>query len=366
MRARLMVSLSLSSLAALGCHTRRPVLPPQPFLERMYVSRTPQDTSIMFEAQVATHVLLLDGLPDAYDALSSDIKTSHARAWRLILTPMFRIRQLNDSSAAVRTPSFMPRLSLERLWVSRLGKATGMPNVPLFPMVQLVGGRVTLAHHSNGQAGCFREGFVPVNKHSDECRPRPGFDTTVFRLNRADGDFSSTFVNVMLHYTLMNRDDAGWATKTVGAAASVDWHAHGLFGELSDEQRQLYGGWRVRGQIEGMLTSGVACTDKKTRTSLEKVGCGLRGRTRLTLEGERAPKAKGPLASRISPAILPYRESIELSHAFDALLGAGAFIRWHDGQDYYNIGFVNRRTTFMYGLTLDLGGAHRIAKRVIM
>jgi len=36
------------------------------------------------------------------------------------------------------------------------------------------------------------------------------------------------------------------------------------------------------------------------------------------------------------------------------------FARWQDGQDYYNIEFVNRRRVFMYGLMLDESAIPRI------
>jgi hypothetical protein len=96
----------------------------------------------------------------------------------------------------------------------------------------------------------------------------------------------------------------------------------------------------------------------------QKAGCFLRGRSRLTLEAERAPRDPGSLAERIRPAVTPYRVSAELSHSFDALLRAGMFVRVHDGQDYYNIGFVKRRRVFLFGLMLDASGADRIGRKV--
>ena len=149
-------------------------------------------------------------------------------------------------------------------------------------------------------------------------------------------------------------------------AASGDWHPRGIFGALSDEQRALYGSWRVRLQLEGMKVLGWTCQDPKDRTLGQRLGCALRGRSRVTLEGERAPRYPGELARRIRPAVIPYRVSAEYSHSFDALLRAGVFVRWHDGQDYYNIGFVNRRRVLMVGAMLDASGADRIGKRVVV
>jgi hypothetical protein len=366
MTARSVTQVLALTLAVSGCATIRNGQPPShQFLERIYVGKTHQDSSILYEAQAVTHIFLIDGLPDAYDRLSSDANVRAAGAWRVIATPMFRVRQLRDSSAAVRTPSFMPRVSIERLWATRLGPISGDPTFPAFGGVRVAGVRLTLAHHSNGQAGCFRDGFVPVDSRANICKPGPGTDTAVVKLNRADGDFSTTFLNVIAHSTWMNRNGSDVATRSIGAAIGADWNIPGIFGSLSDEQRSLYGSWRIRLQAEAMQAMGTTCADRGARSLVERIGCGLRGHSRLTFEGERAPKDPGDLAKRIHPSVLPYRISLELSHSFDALLGAGAFIRWHDGQDYYNIGFVNRRKVTMFGAMLDLSGIDRIGKKIV-
>ena len=340
-----------------GCAALNRTGPAHQFLERNYVALVPQDSSLMYEAQVAIPIFFVDGLSTAYDAVARGKGSAHA--WRVLTTPMFRVRQLSDSSAAVRTPSFMPRVSVEYTTVHRRGKISGDPANPLFAGVRIDGARLTLAHHSNGQAGCFREGFEPVDSRANECRPIPGADTNLVQLNRANGDFSSTYLSLLLHSTWTNRNGAGDATRTVGFGLSGDWHPKGIFGALSDEQRALYGSWRLRALAEGMYASGSTCEDDGRRTFL----CALRGRSRLTTEYERAPKDPGDLASRIQPPVVPYRTSIEMSHAFDTLLGAGVFVRWIDGQDHYNIGFVNRRKLWMFGAMLDLGGPNRIVKR---
>jgi hypothetical protein len=353
--------LGASACAALP----RAQAPSHQFLERNYVFATRGDTTLLYEAQAATHILLVDGLPDAYDRISSDSMVRAAGTWRVIATPMFRIRQLNDSSAAVRTPSFMPRVSVERIWARRLGAVTGDQFNPAFDGANVTGVRLTLAHHSNGQAGCFRAGFVPTDSHSETCVPAPGADTSIVKLNRANGDFSTTFFSLMLHSTWMNRNGANIATHSLGVAVNADWHMPGLFGALSDEQRALYGTWRARGQVEGMQMLGTSCGDRIVRTAGQRLGCWLSGRARFTVDHEWVLSKLGALADRVHPSIVPWRGSSEVSYAFDALLGAGVFLRWNDGQDYYNIGFVNRRRVFLYGGMLDLSGVDRIGKKIV-
>ena len=358
LRLRLLVALSCVGVAA--CATGTGPANSHFFLERSYIGPVAHDDTLLYEAQAAAHIFLLDGLNGAFSKLSTDPSSDWSGAFRIIVTPMFRIRQLNDSSTAVRTPSFMPQLSTEYLYVKRLSDATGSSSELHFSPVLVRGLRLTLAHHSNGQAGCFREGFDPIDRHANICAPRPGFDTSIVRLNRANGDFSTTYVEAMVHTTLMNRERDDRPTHSVGLAAAYDYEMRGIFGALSDEQRQLYGGWRARVMGEGMQLVGTQCYSPEFRPWYGNLACAFRGRARLSAEYERAPENPGPLALRVKPAILPWRGQVEISYVFTHLLGTGMFVRWHDGQDYYNIDFVNRRRAFMYGLMLDESAIPRI------
>jgi hypothetical protein len=366
--AALGIVVAITGCASLGT---RPPTPPHYYLERNYIAfKTNGDTSLIYEGLPAAHLFLRDDVPTAFDRLMRTDATGRpnrtATALRIIVSPMFRIRQLKDSSAAVRTPSFMPRImAIEKLWATGLGTPDTLGGNVSYHHLLLKGLRFALTHHSNGQAGCFRQGYRPVDARANACEPIPITDPTAVlpddtlqvRLNGSDGDFSSTFVSLMGHITWMKDFSHGETPRyQFGGAVAIDWHPHGLFGELSDEQRPLYGAWRVKGQAEAMYVSGITCIDRRSRTFVEQLGCVLRGRSRLTLEGERAPQATGPLAARIDPAIMPWRGSVEVSHAFHRLYGAGAFVRWNDGQDYYNIGFANRRRTTLIGVMLDVGG----------
>jgi hypothetical protein len=373
--ARTLAALVLSACGSFSAITPTPA---HHFLERSYLVFPPRDTSLIYEGLPAAHIIMADGLPLAYDHLTRVGKDTqpnrNALAVRVMTSVMFRIRQLKDSSAAVRTPSFMPRIiAVEELWAHGLGDPPVVSGNFTYNHLLLSGARLSLTHHSNGQAGCFREGYIPKDNDFDYCVPAPitdpakhlPQDTMQVKLNFADGDFSSTFVSATLHTTYMydfsRAETPRWS---VGAAGTFDYHPKGIFGALSeDEQRPLYGGWRLHGQVEGMLVSGLDCADLESKSAGTQIRCALRGRTRVTAEGERAPKASGPLAGRFNPAILNWRGSIELSHAFYWALGTGLFIRWNDGQDYYNIGFVNRRRSTMFGLMLDASGPDLLRRR---
>ena len=355
---------ALGCFLILGCATGTGPVNTQFFMEKSYIGPIAHDDTLRYEAQAAAHVFLMDGLNNAWAKLSQDRSRDWQGAFRVIVTPMFRIRQLDDSSSAVRTPSFMPMLSTEYLFVSRTGDATGPDANLRFSPVLVRGIRLTLAHHSNGQAGCFREGFHPADEHVSECVPDSPADTNVVRLNLANGDFSTTYAEAMLHTTLMNRAKGDLPTHSFGLAVAYDWHLKNIFGALSDEQRQLYGSWRARGMLEAMQIVGNQCDDGLDGFWYQNLACAFRGRARITGEYERAPKNPGPLSLRVNPPILPWRGQIELSYVFTRLLGTGVYARWIDGQDYYNIDFVNRRRAFMFGLMLDESAIPRIGPAV--
>ena len=47
-----------------------------------------------------------------------------------------------------------------------------------YPDLLLSGVRLTVTHHSNGQAGCFRAGYRPKDPRANECEPIPITDPT--------------------------------------------------------------------------------------------------------------------------------------------------------------------------------------------
>lgn len=323
--------------------------PPHQFLERSYIApKTSTDTTISYEALVAPHVFVFDQEPAAFKALTSNNGPAGRLGARVIVTPMFVIRQLTDSSSAVRTPSFMPRLSLEGFHVGAL-KRTMLGGLPDFKWVRIDGLRVTAAHHSDGQAGCFLEGQQPNKKtfEADDCSPPPS--AGVLKTNRADGDFSTSFLSFLLHDTFMLRGPGERTLFTAGAALSYDWEATKGPGALPNIERQFYGSWRKRVQLDVMGADQPGCAGFSG-------WCAFRGRTRVTAMYEQAPKGLGPLASRLELPISHYRSFGEVSHTFDALGNFGVFVRRIDGQDYYNIGFVHRRAATLYGLMLDMSG----------
>jgi hypothetical protein len=274
-------------------------------MERTYIAPAPaQRDSIMYEAQIATPIYLRDNLVERTEATLERSAPATASATRWIVMPMFRLRQLRDSSAAVRTPSFMPSIYYEhhRLTAVQRDSATDSPTRELSHLHD-VGLRIGWNHYSNGQAGCFRAGYVPPpSGDPDACVPGPNADTTGIGLNRANGDFSTTY----------------WS--------GSGFYRRVKYGDFNVEKWALYGSYRGRGDI--VLRGSVNCFD-----------------LRLELQGE--------IAEHSHPRIDNWRGHAELSARMPALAGLGAMVRVTGGQDYYNIGFVNSRSRVLFGVMLD-------------
>lgn len=332
--------------------------PPLQFVDRSYIApKTWTDSTISYEAYVAPPIFLYDNQSKNFISLTETGGPAALWGFRMAVTPTFIIRQLKDSSSAVRTPSFNPRVSVEAYHLAALHRTTPGGS-PQFDWERLDGFRFTLAHHSDGQAGCFLEGQKPSKPGSfeaDDCTPPPA--TGVLATNRANGDFSTTYASFLWHETLLKYAETNRTPLSLGVAVGYDWElpkgSH-VPGVLPDIERQFYGTWRKHVQTDLMAAPELGCA---------KLGwtCWMRGRARATALYEWAPTDLGPLASRLEKPIPHFRSYFDFSYTLDVLHNTGVFLRRVDGQDYYNIGFVQRRQVTLLGVVLDLGG-YEIAK----
>jgi len=305
---------------------------PTPLMDRSFVAPTiDRRDSTIFEAQVATPLFLYDELVTVQRRARYDSSSLEPIAKRVVIVPMFRVRQLRDSSAAVRTPSFNPSIIWERhrFQIDTVNRVSGSVQRDIRAIGDR-GWRLEWTHHSNGQAGCFLAGYVPApSGNPDDCAPGPDADTTGIGLNRANGDFSTTYWGVSRFYRrvhLNQNHDEVWSW---GVALGYQLHRFGIFGDMRQQQRELYGTHRgrVTGSISGQLPVGEVRAD-----------------------------ALWEIAERTDRRIERWRGHVDLSYKPRGLFGAGVLVRLHDGQDYYNIGFVQRRTRILFGILLDPSG----------
>lgn len=338
-----LLALTTAALAAFlgGCRASAPTLSGAPplttshFLDQSYIFLPESPPRLLYEAQLAPNIFLMQDLSRADSAVRRDTTPQWHQANSLAFTPMFVIRQLDDSSGAVRTPSFMPKVTYQRFWVkkslkdfSRLDPGDRSPTNPRsWSHVNMQTLDIVFSHYSNGQAGCFYEN--QRRRSGDfECE-WIGQDSTVRRINTSDGSFSTWFARLGYGYERL------WVS---GAAGAPVKSSMGGFGALSylipamteEPQRELYGSWRARALLEG-----------KYHSRNQAFG----GTSRVAMIIEHALDA-GPGVPRNS-------WSAEASHAFTRAYGIGAFARYRAGQEYYNIGFTETLNVWQFGLTIN-------------
>jgi hypothetical protein len=217
---------------------------------------------LFFEANIAPHFVL------------------SRPAWplALVLTPKILLRMFRERSEPVKTPSYMPRLSLF-VWFTP--KLTGKPELY---------SSLTISHHSNGQTGSF---FADDGSN-----------------NHDTGDFSTNFFDLSLYVTGHTRRLFGWS------ALSLEWHPD--FNQ-SPELRGRYGLVRLH------LASAVL-------SELPLHGA-LSARLSAILDGLQR-------SSRHDAVRVLERFPFSLRYAF-AMPGVdlGFYVAYFFGHDYYNIWF---------------------------
>jgi hypothetical protein len=196
----------------------------------------------------------------------------------LVLTPKILLRMFREDSEPVKTPSYMPRLSMF-LWFSQT--LTGKPELY---------SSLTISHHSNGQTGPFfsQDGAI----------------------NHETGDFSTNYLELSLYVTGHTQRLFGWS------ALSLEWHPDV---NRSSELRGRYGLLRLH------LTSAVL-------SELPLQGA-LSVRLSAILDGLQR-------SSRNDVVRVLERFPFSLRYAF-ALPGIdlGFYAAYYFGHDYYNIWF---------------------------
>ena len=314
------------------------------FLDRSYVVRMDPDLGLMYEGQPAIPIFLNTRL-DAFYANLREPGEEWSTGNLLVITPMFRIRQLTDNAAAsspVRTPSFMPKLTEIYLAAHRLGDDLYRPATAPFTAL-LLGLEGTFGHYSNGQAGCFRGNQRRPPGSDGDCELDPNASPLADTLNTADGSFSTWYFRAQLHLRFQHyRDFRPFSSFTIHAG--VDWHPAFLepIGGMDTALAAVYGRLRPFGGFEVARRSQWDCP---SFVLVRWVPCGA-GRVRASVNAEYIPTRP--------PRIAAVATTSELAWTFDRYAGIGAIVRLHQGQDYYNIALGHELNVLQYGFTFDL------------
>jgi hypothetical protein len=303
----------------------RPMIRP----DGTYVFNHAPRSDLVFEAQLAPRIIILDSIGSARQKVLD--QEGGASGWTLAATPMVKLRMFDEASNPVRTPSYMPKAIVQFARLKNLSNAEEETERFKGPVAIWLLDTIPFGHHSNGQNGCV---FTSQSKDADGgCLdpPSPALPTTI---NKIDGSFSTNYVEATVAYGRMHlepRDEVQeYGTKWEWRAGfGVQLNPRGyLGGAIDDELADIYG--RTRFSAEAMAARR------------DEWRCGrLEGQIRLQYIRD-TPEDVPPITTIAEASCLPARWG-----------GAGLFVRFYRGQDYYNLGFAASITRLQFGITLQ-------------
>jgi len=303
------------------------------------------DGSLIFEAQIAPDVRIADNFGRALDRVFAKDKP-RVFAYSLFGTFLVRLRMFDEASNPVRTPSYMPKGTVQLAWLKNRSSADPDNDPVAFikgPVEMWLLQAIPLGHHSNGQNGCL---FVGQLRVDGECGPPPPGNPGPESVNVQDGSFSTNYVRVGLEYRRLysNGDDPG-DTRAItrrewGLGGSIELNPSGYVGGALDEElRPLYGPTRFR-VVADVITGNLRIPLWPGRG----VNCGRAWTNGTMTYINGAAESVDNVATAIEAACLPARWG-----------GAGLFLRYYRGQDYYNASFLQNINRLQFGVTFLQG-----------
>jgi hypothetical protein len=299
-----------------------------PFLDGSDVFASLPSGKTFFEGLLSPNLVISQNLSKRLQELDPAHGGGWGSAHAFSFDPMVRIRMLQEHSAPVRTPSYMPKLTYQEFFYHARDTSA--------PSVDLVAAQFTLGHHSNGQDGCT---FLDQKFQNDECLPRRlDRDAATTEVNTLDGSFSTNYVTVGLRFrrTVLGTNNRASFDWTLGADLERNPMRFLGDGGLAAEVSYLYGPTRY---------SVIAGAAKKVR------GC-----SRLEVLGtaKYIPEA---------PSTVPkVATTIRAACVFSESGGWGVVAGYYRGQDYYNLNFLQNISAFRLGLTYEQDGFLRFTR----
>lgn len=294
------------------------------------------DGDLVFEAQVAPDLQIVGNVADQLRKVLSPDSAPTVRAYSVFATPMFRIRMFDEDSNPVRTPSYMPKVSVQMAWFKNLAADTVKgPERYEQPVQVFLLHAVPFGHHSNGQNGCL---FVGQTR--PECNPKQTAAPYTAALNTENGSFSTNYLRAGFGYRRLYvsgkndeiEDQASVTNREWGVATTVELNPKGYVGgSISEQLRLTYGATRVE----------VDADYARRDWSFWRITCG---------------RAQISAAFRYlhgAPSDLKYGGAAEAFCLPKGWGGSGVFLRYVDGQDYYNVSFSQRIRRLQFGVTFD-------------
>lgn len=228
----------------------------------------------------------------------------------MMVNPKIQLRMLNEISAPVKTPGFLPRATYF-FWLDRHFKSK----------VRFSYFSIMLSHHSNGQAGDFYNPDGTVNTDS--------------------GSFSTNF----LEFSFYNISD--WGLFPNWKKVSFEWHP-GFNRE--DNLKDQYESAKIRlsSQAKGaLLPSKIREPREWLYKLLVEASYIVRGREYVVAPNADFPGIEPEKASTWDNVAFSAEASIK-PHFFDQI---SFFFKYDYGSDYYNIHFQEHISRFQFGFS---------------
>lgn len=318
-----------------------------PFLEGTDVFMT-SDDGVVFEANIQPHLVGFQNFTD-----SLEVSKQKSVSVSISGTPGVRIRMFTSTSRPVRTPSYQPRVNVQLLWIrdrdrvtsslQDLRKSLGLPDrKDDYVRMGLWEGHIIVGHHSNGQDGCFFEG--QERDENDVCQPTIDFDPAL--VNRTDGSFSTNFIRTGINYRrnwllpVERGSIDSIAVKELTLRGDVEWHPRAW---VDEEMVDHYGRLRFKAGADWA----------RSRTGAKGWQCPKRLQVGGGLE----------YISSTPGDVSHWVQTAQVS-CFPAENGGwGLFVRVYNGQDYYNLGFVEEIRRLHVGVTFNPDGFFRFVRQ---
>lgn len=308
-------------------NTARPVIRP----DGTYFFKSAPNADLVFEAQIAPRIIIMDSIRDATARLFDTASPAESVwGWQLSATPMVKLRMFNSVSSPVRTPSYMPKGTIQVARFRSLSSAADKDERQKAPVAMWLIDVIPFGHHSNGQEQCL---FTTQSRNAaGDCVETPGSSGKA--VNKLDGSFSTNYVEAGLYYGRIHLQGG------VGDQASVTRTEWRLGGAL-----QL----NPKGYLPGSIDDELAPLYGTTRVSFEAMAAGRDAWKCRRLQGQARVQyiRNGPAG--MHPFIY-FAESSCLPRSWG---GAGLFVRLYSGQDYYNLGFAESITRLQFGVALQ-------------
>jgi len=299
---------------------------------------------LVFEAQIAPDVRIVDNFGRALDRVLEDSRP-RVFAYSVFGTFLTRLRMFSEASSPVRTPSYMPKATIQLAWLKNRSAVDPADDPVTFikgPIEMWLVSAIPFGHHSNGQNGCL---FTSQVRIDDECQPETPTEVGPADVNRENGSFSTNYIRVGLDYRRLHLDgDDPVDTRAVtrrewGVGGSVEWNPSGYIGgSISDTLKPLYGPTRYR-----VTADIVAGNWRAPVPGLRRINCGRAWVDGYAMFISGAADSVDNVFS-VEAACLPARWG-----------GAGLFVRYYTGQDYYNAGFLENINRVQFGVTFLQG-----------